>query len=76
MGNTALNVDEIFKTVFFFLFTNLKIDESTRKISVPVGLEPTSRSFPGQCLDHSLGDVGSSHSGSDVFACFRLSSNL
>ena len=39
------------KGVIFF-FTNLKIDENTRKISLPVGLELTSPSFRGRCPNH------------------------
>ena len=35
-------------------FTNLKIDENTRKISLPVGLEPTSPSFRGRCSSLSV----------------------
>ena len=36
----------------FIIFTDLKIEENTRKISLPGGLEPTSPSFRGRCLNN------------------------
>jgi len=45
------------KFAFIIIFKIVRIDEKTRKLSLLVGLEPTSPNFSGRCLNHLDDDV-------------------